>query len=140
MNKRFSKLNNKFLKITIKMIFIPICLLSITPLWTIFVASFTQDKAISDYGYQLWPRIFSLEAYAYLFTTPTLITQAYFISTTVTIIGTIAGIIFMSMLAYVMAHRNFKYAKGLGFYVFFTMLFSGGVVPYYTRLNKVDTV
>lgn len=136
MNKRFSKLNNKFLKTTIKMIFIPICLLSIIPLWTIFVASFTQDKAISDYGYQLWPKIFSLEAYAYLFTTPTLITQAYFISTTVTIIGTIVGIIFMSMLAYVMAHRNFKYAKGLGFYVFFTMLFSGGVVPYYILITR----
>lgn len=136
MAKQFDKLNNKSFKIIVKIIFIPICLIAITPLWVIFAASFTQDKAISDYGYQLWPKVFSLEAYTYLFTTPSLITRAYLISVTVTSIGTIVGVTLMSMLAYVMAHRDFKFAKVLGFYVFFTMLFSGGVVPYYILVTR----
>jgi putative aldouronate transport system permease protein len=136
MTEKNSKLNDKSFKMTIIAIFIPICLISIIPLWVIFVASFTQDKAISDYGYQLWPKIFSLEAYTYIFTTPGLIGRAYLISTIVTVTGTIVGVTLMSMLAYTIAHRNFKLSKGLGFYVFFTMLFSGGVVPYYILVTR----
>jgi len=136
MAKKLSKLNNKPFEMAIKVIFIPICLISIIPLWVIFVGSFTQDKAISDYGYQLWPRIFSLEAYTHLFTTPGLIGRAYLISITVTVIGVIVGITLMSMLAYTIANKNFKLAKGLGFYVLLTMLFSSGVVPYYILVTR----
>ncbi|HPO82207.1 MAG TPA: carbohydrate ABC transporter permease [bacterium] len=128
--------NNRLMKIIIIIVFIPICLISVIPLWTIFVASFTQDKAIADYGYQLWFKAFSLEAYEYLFVNPDLIVDAYLISIIVTSIGTVLGVFFMSMLAYTMAHRKFKLAKGLGFYVLIPMLFSSGVVPYYILVTQ----
>jgi len=128
--------NNRLMKIIIIIVFIPICLISVIPLWTILVASFTQDKAIADYGYQLWFKAFSLEAYEYIFVNPDLIVNAYLISIIVTSIGTVMGVFFMSMLAYTMAHRKFKLAKGLGFYVLIPMLFSSGVVPYYILVTQ----
>ncbi len=136
MAKNNSRLNNKTMKIIIIIIFIPVCLISIIPLWAIFVASFTEDKAIGEYGYQLWFKDFSLEAYKYLFVNPGLIVDAYLISIIVTSVGTVLGVFFMSMLAYTMAHRKFRLANGLGFYVLIPMLFSSGVVPYYILVTQ----
>lgn len=129
-------LNNRLFKGIITAAFVPVCLMSILPMWIIIVASFTKDKAISDYGYRLWPAIFSLDAYRYLISKPGLVLRAYLVSITVTVTGTIIGLILMSMLSYTISRRGFKPGKWMGFYVFFTMLFNGGVVPYYILITK----
>lgn len=41
------------------------------------------------------------------------------------------------MLAYPMSRKNFKYHNVLSFFVFFTMLFNGGIVPSYIMWTKI---
>lgn len=41
-----------------------------------------------------------------------------------------------TMLAYPMSRKSFKYANALSFFVFFTMLFNGGIVPSYIMWTR----
>jgi putative aldouronate transport system permease protein len=130
------KQREKALKFLIAIVFIPICIVMGLPLWIVFVASFTKDSAISDYGYQLWPPEFSLDAYKYLIGEPELILRAYGVTISATIVGTLIGVFIMTMLAYAISHKDFKFQRFANIYVFFPMLFSGGVVPYYILITR----
>ena len=46
-------------------------------------------------------------------------------------VGTLLSLIITTTLAYPMARTSFKYRNILSFFVFFTMLFNGGIVPSY---------
>jgi putative aldouronate transport system permease protein len=61
-----------------------------------------------------------------------------------TVVGTLLSVTIMGMLGYNISRKNNKWRKPIAFYVFFTMLFSGGLVPGYILitkyLNLADTV
>jgi putative aldouronate transport system permease protein len=117
-------------------ILLPVCLLCLVPLWIIIAASFTDDGRLAADGYRLWPRQFSLEAYHYLLVKPQLIVTSYEISLFVTVVGTVLALSVMAMLAYPMSRRGFRPRNALAFYIFFTMLFSGGLVPTYILITR----
>lgn len=48
-----------------------------------------------------------------------------------TLVGTVVSMALTSSLAYPMARSTFKYRNLLAFFVYFTMLFNGGIVPSY---------
>jgi len=54
----------------------------------------------------------------------------------VTLVGSSLGLLIMAMLAFALARRDFKFRKPLSFYVFFTMLFNGGLVPWYILITQ----
>ena len=115
-----------------------VCVIFIIPVVLIFSASLTSSKALADVGYRLIPPEFSTEAYDFLLNDPKLITQAYGVSIFVTVVGVTVGVMIMTMLAYVLSRKELKLRGALTFYIFFTMLFSGGLVPYY--INMVMTL
>ena len=57
--------------------------------------------------------------------------RAYGITILVTVLGTSLSVLITTMLAYPMSRSSFKYRNVLSFFVFFTMLFNGGIVPSY---------
>uniref|UniRef100_A0A7C4PK72 Carbohydrate ABC transporter permease n=1 Tax=Anaerolinea thermolimosa TaxID=229919 RepID=A0A7C4PK72_9CHLR len=115
-----------------------VCIVFMVPLVLIFSASFTSSEALANTGYRLIPPMFSLEAYEFLLNDPSIVTRAYGVSIFVTLVGTGIGVTVMSMLAFVLSRRDLKLRGLLTFYIFFTMLFSGGLVPYY--INMVRTL
>lgn len=106
------------------------------PFILIFVASFTDETALIRNGYSFVPKQLSLDAYVYMYTTISTFLRAYGVSFFVTIVGTAASTLMTAMLAYPMARRDFKPHNVLAFIVFFTMLFSGGLVPAYMMWTK----
>ena len=48
----------------------------------------------------------------------------------------VLAVLFMAMLAYPLSKRDFKGKKTISFYVYFTMLFSGGLVPTYILITE----
>src|SRR5690606_16694233 len=60
----------------------------------------------------------------------------YGVSFFVTITGTLVSTLMTAMLAYPMARKDFKPHNVLAFIVFFTMLFSGGIVPSYIMWTR----
>lgn len=113
------------------------------PFIMVVSVSLTSEAGINANGYGLIPSEFSLEAYEFVFKTPGEVINAYGTTIFVTVFGTIVGTLIMAMLAYPMSRSDFKYKNQLSFFVYFTMLFSGGLVPSYllvTSLGMKDTV
>ena len=106
------------------------------PLVLIISASFTDESALTIHGYGLLPAEFSLEAYDLIFKQPDAIVRAYIVTIFTTLVGTVIAVTLMSMLAYPLSRRDFVLRRPLSFFVFFTMLFNGGIVPYYILMTR----
>lgn len=108
----------------------------LVPLLMILSASFTDEIALTRNGYTLLPSEFSTRAYELILRSPTAILRAYAVTIFTTVVGTIIALLMMSMLAYALSRPEFKLRKPLSFFVFFTMLFNGGIVPYYILMTQ----
>ena len=101
------------------------------PFWLILSGSFTSQDSILTDGYRLLPKIFSLEAYQFLFKAPEDMLHAYGVTIFVTAVGTFSSMIVTSMAAYVLSGRDFTYRNTVSFFFYFTTVFGGGLVPWY---------
>ena len=105
-----------------------ICLL---PFIMLISGSFTSEQVIRFEGYSILPKDFTLEAYEVVFQNPEQIFRAYGVSIFVAVVGTILGLFFLTMTAYVISRKDFKYRNVISFYFYFTTLFNGGMVCTY---------
>lgn len=106
------------------------------PMISIISASFTSEFALADKGFGLWPSEFDLKAYEYIFANPNTIIRSYIVTIFVTVTHTAVGVLLMLMVGYVTARENCSFRRPLTFFLFFTMLFSGGIVPTYVLLTQ----
>ncbi len=111
-------------------------IITLLPIILLVIASFTNEQALIRNGYSYFPEAFSLDAYYYMIKQGTLITRAYGVSFLVTIGGTALSVLITTTLAYPMSRKSFKYRNILAFFVFFTMLFNGGIVPSYIMWSR----
>ena len=111
-------------------------IVAMLPILLIVVASFSSETSLIRNGYSFWPESWSLDAYYYMVKQGVMITRAYGVSFFVTIVGTALSVFLTTMLAYPMSRKSFKYRNVLAFFVFFTMLFNGGIVPSYIMWTK----
>lgn len=117
---------------------VAVCVACVVPLLLIVSASLTDEDTLANDGYRLIPRVFSLAAYQFLiFLDPGQILHSYEVSIVVTVVGSALGLLVMAMLAYAMSRRDFRYRNVLAFYVFFTMLFNGGLVPFFIVVTQI---
>lgn len=118
-------------QITINIIFILLCIICVAPLLLLVASSFTEESTLLQYGYNFIPRRFSIGAYTYLFSSGGKIFRACFITVIVTAVGTFLNVLLTLMFAYPLSRPELPYRNFFAFYVFFTMLFNGGLVPFY---------
>ncbi|MDR3167801.1 MAG: carbohydrate ABC transporter permease [Treponema sp.] len=130
------KTNSAINKLLINGLFILVSMACTIPLLFIVSASFTSRAALSLKGYTLFPSVFSLEAYRYIFKIPLPLIAAYGVTLLVTTAGTVTSLLCTSMFAYAIARRDFKYHKLFSFLLLFTLLFSGGMVPSYIMISR----
>lgn len=108
-----------------------ITLFCLLPFLLLIVSSFTDEATLIRDGYSFFPQKLSLNAYRYLLVDSTAIVRGYLISITVTVIGTIANLLITVMFAYPLSRRDLPMRNFFAFFLFFTMLFNGGLVPTY---------
>ena len=106
------------------------------PFILIAIASLTSEASLVRNGFSFWPRECSAYSYTYMTGQANIIARAYLVSIGVTAVGTTVNIIITSMLAYPMANEKFCWRNQFSFIVFFTMLFSGGIVPQYMLYTR----
>lgn len=111
-------------------------IVAMLPILLIVVASFSSETSLIRNGYSFWSESWSLDAYYYMVKQGVMIARAYGVSFFVTIVGTALSVFLTTMLAYPMSRKSFKYRNVLAFFVFFTMLFNGGIVPSYIMWTK----
>ena len=113
------------------MILLFFALIILLPMLLVVVVSFTHPSSIGEIGYSYFPVKWSLTGYEYLFKTGDQVFASYRITIIQTILGTLASLFVTAMFSYVLAQRNFYFNRLFIWIMFFTMLFSGGLVPYY---------
>ncbi|MGB8451030.1 MAG: carbohydrate ABC transporter permease [Anaerocolumna sp.] len=111
-------------------------LIALLPILLIVIASFTEEQTLLANGYSYIPKKLSLNAYYYMVQKGVMIARAYGVSILVTCGGTLLSVLLTTMIAYPMSRRNFKYQNVLAFFVFFTMLFNGGIVSSYMLWSR----
>ena len=103
----------------------------ILPFVLLFMSSITEENALIRDGYSFFPKQYSLDAYRYIFNNGDKIFRAYGITVFVTVVGTAANLALSSLLAFPLSIKSLPGRRFFTFVVFFTMLFSGGLVPTY---------
>ena len=111
-------------------------IIAMLPILLIIIASFSSETSLIRNGYSYWPEGWSLDAYYYMVKQGAMIVRAYGVSFFVTFVGTALSVMLTTMLAYPISRKSFKYRNILAFFVFFTMLFNGGIVPSYIMWTR----
>ena len=113
---------------------------ALLPILLIAIASVTDENVLVSSGYSFLPSKLSLDSYYYMVKQSQMILRAYGITISVTLLGTRGSVLLTTTLAYPMARPDFKYRNVLSFFVFFTMLFNGGVVSSYIMWTRVFAI
>lgn len=122
--------------IGLHLFFIIFCACFIIPLLLVISASFTSEDALALSGFDLLPREFSLEAYRSAFSNGERMFRAYVVTIAQSGIGTLIACVVSGMMAYPLSRSNFRFKGVLTGFIFFTMLFSAGMIPNYIVYTK----
>lgn len=122
---------NKGFRIFANATMVILMLCCVLPFILLIMASITDEATLTLYGYSFFPRKFNLRAYDYLFQSIERIARAYGITILVTVVGTTLNVTMTMFMAYLLSKQDLPGRNFLSFFIFFTMLFSGGMVPSY---------
>ena len=123
-------------KIFVHSILIIFAVLCLIPMIITISTSLSNEMDIAANGISLFPRVFDLSAYSYIFKAPSALLNAYKVTVFVTVVGTILGVFVMSLISYPLSRSDFRWRGVIGGIVLFTLLFNGGLVPTYIMITR----
>jgi len=106
------------------------------PFLLIISTSFSSENYVSKNGFTLIPHEFNLEAYGILLKDSGTLVGSYAVTILMTAIGTGIGLFIIAMTGYALQRKDFPYRNKISFYIYFTTLFQGGLVPFYILMTK----
>ena len=118
-------------RIILNAVMIIISLGYILPILLMISISFSSEKSITDFGYQLIPNMWSTDAYKMIFKNPYQILNAYKVTIAYTALSTVLSIIVQTLMAYPLSRSNYNKKQFITVYLMITMFFGGGLVPSY---------
>jgi len=123
--------SSKFFRLLSHAILLALTLCCVMPLVLLIMSSITSERSLVAYGYSLFPKEFSLDAYRYLWTSRDKILRAYGMTIFVTTVGTLINVALTTLIAYPLSRKTLPGRNAIAFFIFFTMLFNGGMIPSY---------
>lgn len=110
-------------------------LLCLYPFYQVLISSLADETTLVREGYRLIPSKFSFDAYRTLFASNEIL-FAYGVTIFSTAAGTALSLLVTAMAAYALSGKKLKYRNVVNFFFYFTMLFSGGLIPYYILMRN----
>lgn len=129
-------MKSKKANIPVNIFFILFSLCFILPFILIISSSISDEKSLLAEGYKLIPSKISFLAYQYIAKSPDQLLNSYKITIIYSLVATVLSMIVMTLMAYPLSRPNYKYRKVVTFFIIFTMLFSGGLIPTYILMTK----
>ena len=114
-------------------VFIVIALIIILPLWKVLVDSF---NAVGVYQFKLWPTHFTLDGFKTILSTSKLY-RPFVNSVITTLAGTLLGLMMSTLGGYVLCQEELPGREALVYFLLFTMIFSGGMIPEYLVMKQL---
>ena len=129
--------HNKVWNIVVTAILIFLCIACVVPLLLLIMSSITSEAALMRNGYSLFPEEFGFDAYRYLWTSREQIGRALMMTFASTLCGMSMSVTITTLMAYPLSRRNLPGRSFFAFFIFFTMLFSGGTIPSYLMWTQI---
>lgn len=123
--------NDRGFQIAANIMLSVLALICVIPFVLLVASSITSEQALMRDGYTFFPKELSFDAYKYLLFDSMDILRGYLISACVTVAGTLGNLILTTLFAYPLSRRDLPGKSFFAFFIFFTMLFNGGLVPSY---------
>ena len=101
------------------------------PILLVFIAAFTDEKAITQNGFSFFPEKWSMSGMNSVLTYGHQLITSYGITIFITVAGTFLGLLVMSMYAYSISRPDFRLSKFLSIFLLIPMLFNGGQLSGY---------
>ncbi|MBR1476371.1 MAG: carbohydrate ABC transporter permease [Lachnospiraceae bacterium] len=117
-------------------VFVIVALIVLIPLWKIVVDSF---NAVGVYQFRFWPNRPTVAGYLTIFSTNKLY-RPLLNSFITTIFGTLLGLVLSTLGGYVLTQEEMPFRNGLSYFLLFTMIFSGGLIPEYLVMRQLHLV
>ncbi|WP_274652636.1 carbohydrate ABC transporter permease [Paenibacillus humicola] len=121
----------------IHVVLLLLCLSVIYPFLYMLAISLNVGSDAAKGGVYLWPRQFTLYNYEVVLGN-VVIRHAYLITIARTIAGTVSGLLVTLLAAFGLSYRLLPARRVLLGYVLITMLFSGGLIPFYIQLFQLS--
>ncbi|MFF2091358.1 carbohydrate ABC transporter permease [Paenibacillus sp. NPDC058174] len=116
-----------------------LCLSVIYPFMYMLAISLNVGSDAAKGGVYLWPREFTLYNYEVVLGN-SVIQHAYLITILRTIVGTVCGLFITLIAAFGLSYRALPLRNTLLGYILITMLFSGGLIPFYIQLYNLNLI
>ncbi|HZG77445.1 MAG TPA: carbohydrate ABC transporter permease, partial [Paenibacillus sp.] len=127
---------NRISNLIINAFFVVVCSLIAMPFLLVISISLTSEDSLRQLGYQFIPSEWSLEAYRIVFEKPETLLRGYGVTILLTVLGTVTSLFLTALMAYPISRQDFRYNRPITFYVFFTMLFNVGLIPFYILMTQ----
>ena len=125
-----------WVRVVINILIILLCLAVILPFMHILALAFNSGSDAATGGIWFFPREFTWENIEEVFSQDSLFT-GFQISVFRTVLGTVVGLFMNSMVAWALTIPELPHSNKITFFIFFTMLFGGGQIPYYMVLSEL---
>lgn len=117
-------------------VFIIIGLIVIVPIWKVVVDSLNK---VGVYQFQLWPSQFTFDGYRTIIETSALY-RPFINSIITTVLGTLLGLALSTLGGYVLVQFEMPGREFFAYFLMFTMIFSGGMIPEYLVMKQLGLV
>lgn len=115
-------------------------LFCVLPMLLVVIVSFTDEMIVARNGYAFWPEKWSVDAYKLVFRSVDVMLRSYGVTILVTVVGTLCAVLMTAGAGYALSNPGARLRNALSLYFYFTMLFSGGVVPWYIICRQLGLV
>ena len=109
------------------------------PFWHVIMYSVSESRAAMSGGLFFVPREATLIGYKLLFQTKMIFT-AYRNTIARTLVGTLLSLVVSSLTAYPLSLQRFRGRNFFSVLIFFTMLFTGGIIPTYLVIRDLGLI
>ncbi|MEK3901056.1 MULTISPECIES: carbohydrate ABC transporter permease [unclassified Paenibacillus] len=116
-----------------------IALVTVLPFIHVVAGSFTTSAELAANKFVLIPKVWSLEAYKFIFSTNTIF-RALGVSIGVTLVGTLFSMFITALMAYGLSRKDLDGRRVFNFLVVFTMLFHGGMIPTFLVVKELGLI
>jgi len=104
-------------------------LICIIPFIFIVIIAFSSAESLRTVGYSFFPSEWTLTSFQAVFDMGDQLGRSFFNSLFITIVGTFFSVLITMLYAYGLSRPDYPLRKFFAFFVFFTMVFGGGLVP-----------
>ena len=101
------------------------------PILLIIINSFVDEKTILTGGFTYFPKKWSLEGMNAVLRYGKQLATSYGVTIFITVVGTLFGLLVMSLFAFAISRKDFRLRKILSVFLMIPMIFSGGTLSSY---------